>query len=347
MATEKAEQAVLPQGKYMPKINCPHCEKTLKVVEELSGKRGKCPACGQAFLVPAFSGGSATSAIQSHERPENSKNRIVGTSLGTPAQSQEKPIQPHQIQNEPTPQEEQIREQLRRIIDAYSKAIGRLSAPFGYLIVLAILAGIIVCLSYSWLLGILGGSGVVALLAFVNNRLEVAERKRAKENIAALEKNSELTHEELLDLLLLQGGSRARLRRSAALKAIVVEVWGKSAIGRIQNEDQRQRGKRQQQRRDRWEKRQREAGTKSEPRAAECPKCGSRDLMCEKSALGKAAGYVAGAAVGALFASVLGFGRLAGEAMTYAGAKEGASLGPGLYKCRHCGYEWKIKPLES
>jgi len=34
------------------KFNCPHCQKVLNVKDELAGKRGKCPACGQAITVP-------------------------------------------------------------------------------------------------------------------------------------------------------------------------------------------------------------------------------------------------------------------------------------------------------
>jgi len=35
------------------KFNCPHCQKALNVKDELAGKKGKCPFCGQALVVPA------------------------------------------------------------------------------------------------------------------------------------------------------------------------------------------------------------------------------------------------------------------------------------------------------
>jgi len=34
------------------KFNCPQCQKTLNVKDELAGKKGKCPFCGQAITVP-------------------------------------------------------------------------------------------------------------------------------------------------------------------------------------------------------------------------------------------------------------------------------------------------------
>ena len=34
---------------------CPHCAKSLRVNDELSGKKIKCPGCQQVFAVPASS----------------------------------------------------------------------------------------------------------------------------------------------------------------------------------------------------------------------------------------------------------------------------------------------------
>jgi len=34
------------------KFNCPHCQKVLNVKDELAGKQGKCPFCGQAATIP-------------------------------------------------------------------------------------------------------------------------------------------------------------------------------------------------------------------------------------------------------------------------------------------------------
>src|SRR5262249_5057401 len=35
------------------KFNCPHCDKVLRVKDELAGKRAKYPACGQVLSIPA------------------------------------------------------------------------------------------------------------------------------------------------------------------------------------------------------------------------------------------------------------------------------------------------------
>src|SRR5437764_15474280 len=34
---------------------CPHCDKPLRVKDELAGKKGKCPTCGKSITVPAVS----------------------------------------------------------------------------------------------------------------------------------------------------------------------------------------------------------------------------------------------------------------------------------------------------
>ena len=42
-------------------FSCSQCGKSLKVKQELTGKKGKCPHCGQAVRVPLISG--ATEAV--------------------------------------------------------------------------------------------------------------------------------------------------------------------------------------------------------------------------------------------------------------------------------------------
>ena len=46
----------------MISFSCPHCNKALRVKDELAGKRGKCPGCGQAFAIPATSASAAAPA---------------------------------------------------------------------------------------------------------------------------------------------------------------------------------------------------------------------------------------------------------------------------------------------
>src|SRR5262249_21749504 len=42
-------------------FGCPHCAKTLRVKDELAGKKGKCPACGNPITIPTASDLAAAS----------------------------------------------------------------------------------------------------------------------------------------------------------------------------------------------------------------------------------------------------------------------------------------------
>src|SRR4051794_12681500 len=48
---------------------CPHCDKPLRVKDELAGKKIKCPACGQLVPVPSSSAGMATEGADAAPRP--------------------------------------------------------------------------------------------------------------------------------------------------------------------------------------------------------------------------------------------------------------------------------------
>jgi len=43
-------------------FSCTHCDKSLRVNEELAGKQAKCPACGKPVTIPAASPDPALSA---------------------------------------------------------------------------------------------------------------------------------------------------------------------------------------------------------------------------------------------------------------------------------------------
>lgn len=52
-------------------LNCPECGKKLRVRDELAGKRGKCPGCGELFVIPAPESHAEPSPIPAwrHEVP--------------------------------------------------------------------------------------------------------------------------------------------------------------------------------------------------------------------------------------------------------------------------------------
>jgi DNA-directed RNA polymerase subunit RPC12/RpoP len=305
------------------KIKCPKCARTLKVGEQLGGKRAKCPACGQVLVVPSFVSTAPDSSVQSQDNQLCAETHIVCASVVQPLQGQANPVAPQVLSAEPAKTREQAREEMKHISAEYFKRIGRFDLTLGCVAIVIILTGIAVCIAYSWLLGILGGVGVLALMVFVDSRLKAPHNERAKQCVATLEQNYALTHEESFELLLSNQGS-STTQASTELKAFVTQVWGQTAIDKVQKDEARR-------------KKQQEVAAW----VRGCPKCGSTSLISEKGGLEKAGGYVAGAAVGALIGTVLGLGPLAGQASTYAGAKEGSS-GPGSYlRCQNCGHKWK------
>ena len=52
----------------MISFSCPHCRKTLRVKDELAGKKGKCPNCAQFVAAPAVAANLAVSASESAKR---------------------------------------------------------------------------------------------------------------------------------------------------------------------------------------------------------------------------------------------------------------------------------------
>jgi hypothetical protein len=48
-----SEPNATPSGACMITFACPTCQKKLSVKDELAGKKGKCPGCGQTMAIPA------------------------------------------------------------------------------------------------------------------------------------------------------------------------------------------------------------------------------------------------------------------------------------------------------
>jgi len=73
-----------------------------------------------------------------------------------------------------------------------------------------------------------------------------------------------------------------------------------------------------------------------------CPKCQSKDLQFEQTAMEKATGMAVGGLLGAAVGTAVGAGAIVGEAATYAGAKQGAARRGSLVVCQGCGFRWKV-----
>src|ERR1019366_1522024 len=75
------------EGLPMISFSCPHCSKSLRVKDELAGKKGKCPNCAQFVAAPAVGANLAAAASQPAKRsmPANGEPRTLppGNQAGT------------------------------------------------------------------------------------------------------------------------------------------------------------------------------------------------------------------------------------------------------------------------
>jgi len=202
-------------------VQCSRCGGKFRAPDEAAGKRAKCPKC--------------SASIEIRGEPAT-----VCVSPATSAQTQE-PIEPQQASMAETAKRAEAREQLKRAIDAYSKPIGRLNNTFGSSILLVILAGIVVWIFYSWILGVLGGIAVLAVLAFLGMRFEAPHTARAKQAAANVEKDYGVTHEESLRMLLSDDLLTKRIDSSSESKAFLAQVWGANMVQRIRDSEKEAR----------------------------------------------------------------------------------------------------------
>ena len=201
-------------------LQCSGCGGKFRAPDEAAGRRVKCPQCS-AFI-----------EVKSLAPP-------VPAPLATSTQAQTEPTEPQQAFVGQTPTREQAREQLKCASDAYLKAIGKQVRIFGPLMLGVIVGGVIVCILYSWLWGVLGGIGVLVGLVLVTRCLEAPHKARAKQTVANVENDYGLTHDESLRLLF----SETPAIDSSDFKPFVTEVWGADAVQRIRDNEKKSEGR--------------------------------------------------------------------------------------------------------
>ncbi|ABW68405.1 hypothetical protein Dole_2602 [Desulfosudis oleivorans Hxd3] len=196
----------------------------------MSGKRGKCPACGQIITVPHKASITPQEPVVSTKAaiPRVPDGPSSFSSNDKPAPAVSQPVK-NRTENVLKKDPKESLEHLQKVYRDFAKPVGRSSAAFGCLMVLVIIAGIITCFAVSWLLGIFGGILVLVLVVSIANRVETPHKNRAKERVSGLEKLYGLSHQESLDLLAATR-SGAETEDKNEWKTFVTEIWGEEAL---------------------------------------------------------------------------------------------------------------------
>jgi len=211
-------------------------------------------------------------------------------------------------------------EHLKQIYHDFAKPVRWSMLTCGCLIILVIIAGIITGVSISWLLGILGGILLVALMVYMENRFEAHHKRHAKERVSAIEKMYGLSHEESFDLLFsTRSGTNASDKNE--WKAFVTGVWGEYALRKNQSVAS--------------------ASTATAlpeaqaPTAAPiCPRCGNTEVTEQtKVKGGKTTSTIIGGALGGIVGAMI------------VGPFVEAFLSKSVtqYECKSCGHKWEGK----
>jgi hypothetical protein len=270
----------------------------LTVGDDLAGKRVKCRACGQVFRVPGSGPGPESEATGPSQSPRAPKR--VQTS--PPAERV-----PCEIAPTPAPgpgDQKDATEDLKRVYQDFARPVGRSSVTFGCLTLLVILAAILSGIYVSWLLAVVGGIAVLAVMVCISNRLEAPHRRRAKARVAQLEKAYALSHQGSFDLLS-AARSEAKQADKNEWKAFVTEVWGAAALTRERKQEQVPRAA---------------AGSSN------CPRCNSTSVERKSEYKSSTAGHVAGQVLFGIVGNVV----------------LGAAFGRTIEncECKTCGHKW-------
>ena len=118
-------------------VTCPQCSATLKVKDELAGKRGKCPKCQGAVQIPAADRGPAKRApVATSPKPAE-----AAVKLAIPASAEERRA---------------------KVLDSLSGTIEKTQAPFSFRLRMNLAAGAVCLLPvlYVGIVLLFGGGGV-------------------------------------------------------------------------------------------------------------------------------------------------------------------------------------------
>lgn len=197
-------------------------------------------------------------------------------------------------------------EQLKQAYQDFARPVGRSMTGFGCSMALVVIAAIVVGASVSWLLGIIGGIAVIALLIFISNRVEAPHKKRAKERVSQLEEQYGLSHQESFDVLF-STRTEAATGDKNEWKTFVTEVWGQAALTPTQKPE----------------------GTPESaagPGSSNCPRCKSDSIDRKSEFKSSKKGHVAGQLLFGIVGNIV------------AGAAFGRTVEN--CECKSCGYKW-------
>lgn len=214
--------------------------------------------------------------------------------------------------NPQTSDQQNPTEELKQVYQDFAEPVRRNSTPFGCLMMLAILGGIITCFYVSWLLGIIGGVVVLVILVYISDRVDAPHKERAKERISQLEALHGLSHQESFDLLFATRPAATEGDKHQ-WKTFVTEIWGTAALTSAQKTGQVP-----------LPGQESIAEATSDPTT--CPRCKSGSINRKSELKTSTAGHVAGQAL---------FGILGNIAL-------GAAMGRTIERCecRSCGHKW-------